>query len=173
LVSERSGRKLVALEEHCVATVRSRKPGNRKSDDMMVIAAATFAVLLVGALIAVGLYVGSSRGNAGKSPVCAPLRVGAASDIRQSLQNEGPSFYTGGGSCGFWLALDSGDIVAYKVQQPSGCSLNLRTGERWVCGGRTVDPTRLAQYPVSIETLEKVDIVVVNLSPTATTTTGT
>jgi hypothetical protein len=167
LVSERSGRKLVVLEEHSVATVRSR---NRRSDDLMVIAAATFAVLLVGALIALGLYVGSSRGNAGKNPVCAPLRVGAASDIRQSLQNEGPSFYTGGGSCGFWLALDSGDIVAYKVQQPSGCSLNLRQGERWVCGGRTVDASRLAQYPVSIQTVDKVDIVVVNLSPTATTT---
>jgi hypothetical protein len=147
-----------------VATARSFK------SDAKLIIGATVAVLLAGFLIAgAALIASGSRG----SLVCPSLNVGSASDIRRTLTNGGPIFQTGGASCGFYLALVDGNIVAYKAEQP-GCTLQLKR-DHWECGGHTVPDDQLAQYPVSIQTVHDVDAVIVDLRPVPTgptTTTG-
>lgn len=142
-----------------------------RSADVKLIVGATVAVLLGGFLIAGAALVATRGAN---SPVCPALNVGSAADIRRTLENGGPYPQSGGGSCTFWLALVDNDIVAYKAGQPSGCTLKLKR-DHWECGGQTVDPATLAQYPVSIQTVHEVDAVIVDLrpSPGAPTTTAT
>jgi hypothetical protein len=144
-----------------------------RSADVKLIVGATVAVLLAGFLIA-GAALVATRGA--KSPVCPLLNVGSAADIRRTLEHGGPYLQAGGGSCTFWLALDDNDIVAYKAGQPQGCTLKLKR-DHWECGGRTVDPSSLAQYPVSIQTIQSIDAVIVDLrpvlAPTAPMTTTT
>ena len=137
---------------------------SRRSDIKLVVSA-TLAVLFAGFLIAGGLWVGSRSDTAA---VCAPLKVGHVSDVRQNLTTQGPNFLTAGGACGFWIALDNGNIVAYKVRQP-GCTLVLKRAG-WDCGGRIVRPATLEQFPVSIVPVAGVDSVIVQFNPTTTTT---
>ena len=132
--------------------------------DIKVLAGATVAVLLVGFFIAGAILV-TTRGGGGIQ--CGQLNIGLASDVRNNLQN-GPYFQTGGGDCGFWLALDNSDIVAYKAVQPSGCTLVLKL-DHWACDSRTVPVAGLAQYPISIQTVNGVDAVIVNLGTVPTT----
>ncbi len=134
----------------------------RRKGDIKVLIGATVAVLLVGFFIA-GAILMTTRGGNGAQ--CGQLNIGLASNVRSNL-DQGPYFQTGGGKCGFWLALDNGDIAAYKALQPSGCTLVLKL-DHWECGGRTVATARLARYPVSIRTLSGVDAVVVNLGTPA------
>jgi hypothetical protein len=139
-----------------------------RSSDIKLIVSATFAVLLAGLFIAGGMFIATSSGS--KNPLCGQLDLGQAADVRNRLQTQGPSFVTGGASCGFWLALENGDIVAYRVRQPSGCALNLRDrGTRWVCGNDTIDPPDLARYTVGIQTIGTTDAVIVDLGPQGST----
>ena len=138
----------------------------KRKGDIKVIAGATVAVLLVGFFI-VGAMIVTTRGGSGVQ--CAELNIGSATGVRDNLEN-GPYFQTGGGRCGFWLALENDDIVAYKAVQPSGCTAQLKF-DHWSCGGRTVPASRLARYPVRIQTVKGVDAVVVNLRTAATSTT--
>ena len=130
---------------------------SRKSD-IKLLAGATVAVLLVGFFIA-GAMIVTTRGGTG--PQCGQLNIGSASAVRDSLTN-GPYFQSGGGDCGFWLALDNDDIVAYKAIQPADCTLNWKL-DHWECGGETMPNARLAQYPLNIQTQRGIDVVVVNL----------
>ncbi len=147
-----------------MATARARK------SDVKLIVGATVAVLLAGFFIAGAVLVATrSRG----SLVCPSLNVGSASEIRRTLTNGGPIFQTGGASCGFYLALVDGDIVAYKAKQPT-CTLRLKR-DHWECGGRVVPDDELTQYPVAIQTVHGIDAVIVDLrpvraGPTTTTT---
>ena len=109
-------------------------PSDRRKGDIKVLVGATIAVLLLGGFIA-GAAIVTTSGSKGIE--CGQLTVGLASDIRNNLDGGGPYFVTGGGRCGFWLALQNGDIVAYKALQPSGCTLKLRL-DHWSCGGETV-----------------------------------
>ena len=139
----------------------------KRKGDIKVIVGATVAVLLVGFFI-FGAMIVTTRGGSG--PQCGQLNIGLASDVRNTL-NHGPYFQTGGGRCGFWLALDNGDIVAYKAVQPSGCTAHYKR-DHWDCGGQPVPVGQLARYPVSIPTVNGVDAVVVNLgtpAPSSTT----
>ena len=139
----------------------------KRKGDIKVIVGATVAVLLVGLFI-FGAILVTTRGGSGIQ--CGQLNIGAATGVRNNLEN-GPYFQTGGGRCGFWLALENGDIVAYKAVQPSGCTVQLKL-DHWDCGGRTIPARRLARYPVSITTVKGVDAVVVNLgtpAPSSTT----
>ena len=141
----------------------------KRKGDVKVIVGATVAVLLVGSFI-FGAMMMTTRGGSG--PTCGQLNIGLATDVRNTLEN-GPYFQTGGGRCGFTLALTNDDIVAYKVLQPSGCTA-LWKFDHWECNGREIAPARLAQYPVSIQTEHGVDTVVVNLgTPAPSTTTST
>ena len=143
-----------------------------RSSDIKLIVSATVAVVLAGLFIAGGMFIATSSGS--KNPLCGQLNLGQAADVRNRLQTQGPTFVTGGASCGFWLALDNGDIVAYRVQQPSGCALNLRDrATRWVCGDVTIEPAQLAQYAVSIQPLGPTDAVIVDLSSSGTSSSTT
>jgi hypothetical protein len=145
-----------------VASPRTRSTRSIRNSDIKLIASATVAVLLVGFFIA-GAALIATRGSG--SVVCGQLNIGSASDVRQKLQDGGPYFQTGGASCGFWLALKDGDIVAYKVEQPGKCTLQLKR-DGWKCGDRTnIDPAELAVYPVSIQTFGQTDAVIVDLVP--------
>ena len=135
-------------------------PASRRSDIKLIVSA-TVAVLLAGFLIAGGILV-ATRGT--KNLVCPQLNIGAAADIRRTLLNGGPTFQTGGAGCGFWLALADGEVVAYKVEQPSGCTLKLKR-DHWECGGATIAPDDLAQYPIETKTIDNVDAVIVDLRP--------
>jgi hypothetical protein len=137
----------------------------KRAGDIKVLIGATIAVLLLGFFIA-GAAIVTTRGGGGIE--CGQLNIGLATDIRNNL-NGGPYLQTGGGRCTFWLALDNGNIVAYKAIQPSGCTAKLRL-DHWDCGGRTVPASSLAQYPVSIQTVHGVDAVIVNLGTVPTTT---
>ena len=144
-------------------------PSDRRKGDIKVLAGATIAVLLLGGFIA-GAAIVTTRGNSG--PQCGQLDIGLATDIRNTLESGGPYFQTGGGHCGFWLALDNGDIAAFKAEQPAGCTLVLRPSH-WSCGGRTLPAAALAQYPVAIKTVHGEDAVIVNLHTPAPGATGT
>jgi hypothetical protein len=133
-----------------------------RRSDIKLLVGATVAVLMAGFLIAGGILV-ATRGS--KSTACPELNVGPASGIRRTLVNGGPTFQTGGAGCGFWLALADNDIVAYKVKQPSGCTLQLER-DHWECGGTTVAAEDLAQYPIETRTIEGSDAVFVDLRPT-------
>jgi hypothetical protein len=137
--------------------VRTRQQRNA---DLKLIAAATVAVLLAGGLIAAGLIIVTSDSTKAH---CGRLPIGSAEQIRSDLEG-GPQFQTGGGPCGFWLALDGGDVVAYKADQPSGCVLQPRN-KVFRCGGETPAVEDLATYPVSIEQIDDVDTVIVDLNP--------
>ena len=137
----------------------------KRKGDIKVIAGATVAVLLLGFFIA-GAALITTRGSKGIE--CGQLDIGLASDIRNTLGG-GPYPQTGGGRCTFWLALDNGNIVAYKATQPSGCTAKWKLNH-WDCGGQTVEATDLAQYPLSIETQHGVDVVIVNLGTPAPST---
>jgi hypothetical protein len=131
----------------------------RRKSDIKLVAGATVAVVLVGLFIA-GAMIVTTRGTDGAQ--CGQLNIGLASGVRSTLDN-GPYFTTGGGDCGFWLALDNGDITAYRAVQPAtGCTLDWK-GDHWECGGTTTPVSELAQYPVNIQTQQGVDVVVVNL----------
>jgi len=138
----------------------------KRKGDIKVLAGATVAVLLLGGFI-FGAMIVTTRGGSG--PQCGQLTVGLATDVRNNL-NDGPYFTTGGGHCGFWLALANGDIVAYKAEQPSGCTAQLKR-DHWDCGGRAIPASRLAKYPVSIKTVNGVDAVIVNLGTPAPSST--
>jgi hypothetical protein len=140
----------------------------KRKGDIKVIVGATIAVLFVGFFI-FGAMMMTTGGGSG--PTCPRLNIGLASDVRNTLNN-GPYFQTGGGNCGFTLALDNGDIAAYKVQQPSGCTAQWKF-DHWDCSGRRVAASSLAKYPVSIVTKNGVDTVVVDLRPPAPRTTTT
>ena len=141
----------------------------KRKGDLKVIAGATVAVLFVGFFI-FGAMMMTTRGGSG--PQCGQLNIGLATDVRNTLDN-GPYFQTGGGNCGFTLALANDDIVAYKVEQPSGCTARWKF-DHWECNGRKIEASLLAKYPVSIRTVHGVDTVVVNLgSPAPSTTTST
>jgi hypothetical protein len=142
-----------------------------RSSDIKLIVVATVGVLIAGFLIA-GAALVATRGKG--SLVCPELNIGAAADIRKTLESGGPTFTTGGAGCGFWLALVDNDIVAYKADQPDGCTLKLKR-DHWECGGVTVPEATLAQYPVNIRTVSNIDAVFVDLRPplaaSSTTTT--
>jgi hypothetical protein len=141
----------------------------KRKGDIKVLVSATIAVLLVGFFIFAAMMV-TSRGSS--SPTCGRLRIGLASGVRDNL-NHGPYFQTGGGDCGFFFALDNGDIVAYKVVQPSGCNVNWAF-DHWECNGRRIAASRLATYPTFIRTEQGADTLYVNLgSPAPSTTTTT
>jgi hypothetical protein len=116
---------------------------------------------MAGFLVAGGILV-ATRGS--KGTACPQLNVGAASAIRRTLVNGGPTFQTGGAGCGFWLALADNDIVAYKVKQPSGCTLQLRR-DHWECDGTTIAADQLTQYPIEIRAIDRIDAVIVDLRP--------
>ena len=137
----------------------------KRAGDIKVLIGATIAVLLLGFFIA-GAAIVTTRGGGGIE--CGQLNIGLATDIRNTLE-AGPNFTTGGGRCGFWLALDNDNIVAYKAIQPSGCTAKLKL-DHWVCGDLDVATEDLAQYPVSIQTVHGVDAVIVNLGTVPTTT---
>jgi hypothetical protein len=141
----------------------------KRKGDIKVVIGASIAVLLLGFFIA-GAALVTTRGSKGIE--CShQLNIGLATDIRDTLGN-GPYFQTGGGRCGFWLALENGDIVAYKAIQPSGCTLKWKL-DRWGCADLTLPASSLAKYPLAIQTVNAVDVVIVNLgSPIPTTTTG-
>jgi len=142
----------------------------KRKGDVKVIAGATVAVLLVGFFI----FGAMMMTTGGSSPTCGQLNTGSAAGIRDTLEN-GPYFQSGGGRCGFFFALENDNIVAYRVQQPSGCTA-LWKFDHWECDGRTIAASRLAEYPVSIQTVHDVDTVVVNLgtpAPRSTTTAET
>ncbi len=121
---------------------------------------------MAGFLIAGGILV-ATRGT--KSTVCPELNVGTVAGLRGTLQNGGPFLQTGGGACSFFLALADNDIVAYKVNQPSGCTLKLKR-DYWECDGRRVNEGDLSQYPVRVVTIDRTDSVLVDLRPPPTAT---
>jgi hypothetical protein len=148
----------------------ARGTRSERRSDIKLIAAAALMVIAAGGVIAVGLYAAINRG--GGSPTCGRLPLGSVDSIRSDLEPGAPIFRTGGGSCSFWLALDGGDIVAYKLKVPGrDCTVTFHN-DRYLCGGTPIASADLAQYPTSIETQDAIDILVVDLRPPATSSTS-
>jgi hypothetical protein len=147
-------------------------PTARRRDDIKLLMGATLLVLAVGGLLFAGIYF-TTRG--GKSPTCGQLQAGSVDDIRSRVQ-AGPYFDTGGGTCSFLLALDGGDIVAYKLH-PRGQSCTIKPkDDGFECDGKLVDRADLEQYPTSIQSINGTDILIVDLGSgqsSASTTTST
>ena len=140
-----------------------------RTSDIKLIVSATIAVVLAGLFIAGGMLV-ATRG--GGNIVCGQLNIGSASDIREKLETGGPYFQPGAVTCGYWLALADGNIVAYKVDQLQNCPLQ-RKRDHWECDSQTLDAADLAQYPVSIRVVGQTDSVFVDLTPPGEVTTTT
>jgi hypothetical protein len=142
-----------------VARARQRSSSSKRAGDLRLIVFSVFLVLAAGGLILTGILV-SIRG--GHSPTCARLSLGAVDSIRDELQG-GPEFRTGGGACNFYLALDGGDVVAYKITLPGrDCTVRWHDDAYW-CGSEQLTPDQLAQYPTTIETVGGFDTLVVDL----------
>ncbi|MGQ0826112.1 MAG: hypothetical protein ACT4OX_13965 [Actinomycetota bacterium] len=137
--------------------MRSRR---LSSSDLKVMLGATVAVLLAGLFIAGALIMTTS----GDESSCGRLTIGDADQIRADVERS-PFYVTGGGRCDTWIALDEGDLVAYRFDQRDGCQLDYDDGFRCVDGAE-VDVATLDQYPLSIVTRDDVDTVVVDLGPT-------
>jgi hypothetical protein len=153
-----------------VATARGTR--SERLSDIKLIAVAALSVIAAGGLIAAGLLAAIHRG--GGSPTCGLLPVGSVDSIRKDLEPGAPLPRTGGGSCSFWLALDGGDIVAYKLKVPGrDCTVNFHN-DRFVCGGAPIPSADLEQYPTSIQTKDGIDDLVVDLRspPSSSPTTG-
>jgi hypothetical protein len=134
---------------------------SQRRSDIKLIAVAAFMVLAAGGLIAAGLLAAMHKG--GSSPSCGVLPLGSVDSIRRDLEPGAPLFRTGGGDCGFWLSLDGGDIVAYKLSVPGrDCTVTFHN-DRFVCGGVPLDSADLAQYPTRIETKDGFDELIVDL----------
>ena len=133
-----------------------------RRSDLKLIAAATVAVLLAGGFIAGAIWVATSGTS---SAQCPELPAGVVSDVRRELRTS-PAFRTGGGRCSFWLALLDNDVVAFKAEQPTGCTLKYQR-DHWECGGETVDEYGLATYPVTIRAIGTDDTLIVDLRPPA------
>jgi len=141
-----------------------------RAADIKLITGATVGVLLVGGMLFLMLWVATSGGSDDQR-ICGQLNAGSAVGIRQTLDNGGPVFTTGGAGCGFYLALLDGDIVAYKAQQTdAACTLRLKR-DHWECGDRVLTDDELEQYPVSIESINGNDAVFVDLRPAGFSTT--
>jgi hypothetical protein len=140
----------------------------RRKSDIKLVAGATVAVILVGLFIAGAMIVTTSGST---DATCGQLNIGLASGVRSNLEH-GPYFTTGGGDCSFWLALENGDIAAYRAVQPaSDCTLDWKS-DHWECGGTNIPVSEIEPYPVSIQTQDGVDVVIVNLGtpdPSAST----
>jgi hypothetical protein len=135
-----------------------------RAADIKLITAATVGVLLVGGMIAGMIWLATSGGSEDQR-ICGQLNAGSAVGIRQTLDNGGPVFTTGGAGCGFYLALLDGDIVAYKAyQDDAACTLRLKR-DHWECGGNVLADDELEQYDVSIESVDGNDAVFVDLRP--------
>jgi len=139
------------------------KSARQRAADMKLILGATAAVILAGGLIAIGIFVATNE----KDTSCGSVLAGPAARVLDDVA-AGPYLLTAGGQCSFWLALDDSEVVAYRVRQPSGCTLDIRRNA-FVCGGEPVDTTELARYPVRTITCERDDYYVVDLAPEATT----
>ena len=135
--------------------MRSRRQRNA---DLKLLATLTAVVIGVGLFIAAALIVVTGDDDAVE---CGTLSLGSAEAVRDEVEG-GPAYRTGGGECGFWIALDEGDVVAYRTDQPAGCTLRVEA-QQFTCGGELVDPGDLAQYPISIVTRDGVDAFVVDL----------
>jgi hypothetical protein len=134
-----------------------------RAADIKLIVAATVGVLLVGGMIAGMIWLATS--SSGGDRACGRLNAGSAVGIRQTLENGGPVFTTGGAGCGFYLALLDGDIVAYKAEQTdAACTLRLKR-DHWECGGKVLADDELEVYPVSIDSIDGNDAVFVDLRP--------
>ena len=143
------------------------KSRRQRNADLKVLAIATAAVLFTGVVIAAFIYAAVNTGN-DQAP-CGRLPVGALTGIADDVE-QGPFFQTGGGSCSFWLSLDDeGEIVAYKLDQPDGCELNVEDNQ-FVCDEIVMDPADLVQYPVTIEERDGVDYVIVDLTESSVAT---
>lgn len=141
-----------------------------RAADIKLITGATVGVLLVGGMLFLMLWVATSGGSDDQR-ICGQLNAGSAVGIRQTLDNGGPVFTTGGAGCGFYLALLDGDIVAYKAQQEGpDCTLRLKR-DHWECGDKVLADDELEQYPVGIRSVDGNDAVFVDLRPEGFTTT--
>jgi hypothetical protein len=142
-----------------------------RAADIKLIAAATVGVLLVGGMIAGMIWLATS--SSGGNRACGQLNAGSAVGIRQTLDNGGPVFTTGGAGCGFYLALLDGDIVAYKAEQTdASCTLRLKR-DHWECGDMVLADDELEQYPVAIRAVDGNDAVFVDLRPPSLTSSTT
>ena len=142
------------------------RSSRERNADLKVLAIATAAVLFTGLVIAAFIYAAVNTST--DQAVCGRLPVGALTGIADDVA-QGPFFQTGGGSCSFWLATDDeGEIVAYKLNQPDGCELNVERGD-FVCDEIVMDPVDLEQYPVTIEDIDGVDTVIVDLTEATAT----
>ena len=146
-------------------TVGAHSPSAQRRREAVVVA--TIAVLLAGFVIGAGCSSPSAAAVGSSAAACRsvpPTRFATTSTTVRSSRRAGPTAASG-------CTLDEGDIVAYKVEQPDGCTLNV-SREKFVCGDQPADLSTLAQYPVSIETIDDVDTVLVDLTDRPASTTA-
>ena len=104
-------------------------------------------MLLVGGFV-IGAMTVRRRQRRRIGSSAAGSTSGSPTDMRDDLDH-GPYFQTGGGRCGFWLALENGDIVAYKVEQPVGLHAQRQREkfDRWECDRPRISPQRSRSTP--------------------------
>jgi hypothetical protein len=122
-------------------------------DDLRLLVFAGAAVLLAGIAVAVLLFVSTDRGGAPpRDP--QPVRFGPESSIRGQLE-EGPFFVPDqfGGNRSFWIAEESGEIVAIATHQRDlpRCSVKWKAQlDRFECGSERFTSDELERFELTI-----------------------
>jgi hypothetical protein len=125
------------------------------------------ASLVVGAavFVAAGLIF-ATRGA--DSPECTLQQVGSTEDRIATIEEGGPTLLPSGGDCDFWLDVEDGRLVAYRVEpRDRDCTVDQTTDEELVttytCGGEEVAASDLDRYPTWFPIVNGVDTVFVDL----------
>lgn len=120
--------------------------------DLKLVIGATFAVVVVGLLVAAAILVVTGRSKTPGNE--KPIRFGFAKSLTTKVRDGGPVVFAGtSGDDGFWLALERGRLTALLVRQPGPppCSLRWRgSRDTFTCDGHPVRTTTLARYSTEI-----------------------
>ncbi|HEX5616001.1 MAG TPA: hypothetical protein VFZ83_12685 [Acidimicrobiia bacterium] len=129
-----------------------RTARQRKSDAKLIAATAALIVVL-GSVIAAGIYVATTSGDA---DACGIYNAGFASALAEEHEDAPSPPLSGGGSCSFILAVDGGTLVAVKPTMTvdgEECGLVWRDNDdAFRCGDAMVTLDEVDRYPTSILT---------------------
>jgi len=147
-------------------------PSSRQQrSDFKLLAASTVAVLVVGLLVAGGIWLLTDT----DAPECGVFNAGLASDIRARVEEGGPYFVSGGGNCGFLAALDGDELVAVRLRDPErGCEVRWQgENQGFRCGGEPIPLDDLSRYATSLGTGDLDGAFLVDFRSAGTASTGT
>jgi hypothetical protein len=124
-------------------------------DDLRLLLFAGGAVVLAGVAVAVLLVTSTGRDGGSTPERPQPFEAGLASNVEDSLREEGPYYYADpfGGDDSIVFALEDGEVVALAVNQSTlpNCSVKWKDQlDKFVCGDQRFDSTELERFEATV-----------------------